>query len=155
MSPVITIILLVLFGILLLLLEVLVIPGTTIAGIGGFLLLGASVWIAFDNFGSTVGIIVLIAVVAILIVAFIIALRSKTWRKLALKENIESTIEHFDEYVPKMGDTGIALSRLAPMGKVQINGYEFEARSRNSYIDESSEIEVIAVESNKVIVKLK
>jgi len=82
-------------------------------------------------------------------------LRSKTWRKLALKESVDSTIDSFEGYIPKVGDTGITVSRLAPMGKVQINNYEFEARSQNSYIDENSEIEVIAVESNKVIVKLK
>jgi membrane-bound ClpP family serine protease len=155
MSPVITIAILIFVGILLLLLEVLVIPGTSIAGIGGFLLLAASVWVAFENYGTTGGIIVLIIDIVILVAAFVLALRSKTWRKLALKESIDSTIESFDGYKPQIGDFGIAISRLAPMGKVQINEHEFEARSRNAYIDENSEIEVIAVESNKVIVKHK
>ena len=155
MSPIIIISLLMLVGILLLLLEVLVLPGTSIAGIGGFLLLGAGVWFAFDAYGTTGGIIVLTAGIVILVAVFILALRSKTWRKLALKESVDSTIESFEGYTPQIGETGIAISRLAPMGKVQINEHEFEARSRNSYIDENSEIEVIAVESNKVIVKLK
>ena len=137
------------------LLEVLVIPGTTIAGIGGFLLVGASVWVAFESYGTNGGIITLIANVVILVVVFIIALRGKTWRKLALNEKVDSTVESFEGHVPQIGDTGITISRLAPMGKIQINNFEYEARSQNAYIDENSEVEVIAVESNKVIVKLK
>lgn len=155
MSPIVSIILLVFLGLLLLLLEVLIIPGITIAGIGGILLIGGSVWVAFDSYGITGGIVTITVSAVLLIIVFIIALRSKTWKKLALNTNIESAIESFAGQVPKVGEEGTTISRLAPMGKVQINNFEYEARSQNSYIDENSEITVIAVESNKVIVKLK
>ena len=51
------IILLILLGLLLLLIEFAVIPGVTIAGIGGFLLLAASVYIAFKELGTAAGLL--------------------------------------------------------------------------------------------------
>ena len=56
------IILLILLGLVLLLIEFAVIPGVTIAGIGGFLLLAASVYIAFTELGTAAGFITLIVV---------------------------------------------------------------------------------------------
>ena len=53
------IILLIFLGLLLLLIEFAVIPGVTIAGIGGFILLGLSVYIAFSSYGSGVGFLTL------------------------------------------------------------------------------------------------
>ena len=155
MSPVIAIVLLILVGLVLLLLEVLVIPGTTVVGILGFILLGAGVWIAFDKFGTNIGILSIVSVLVAATLVFILAFRSNTWKKLALKENIDSKIESFEGTIPKIGDQGIAVSRLAPMGKVSVNNHEYEARTQNTYIDEKSPIEVIGVESNKLIVKLK
>src|SRR5690554_2641294 len=54
-----TIILLIFLGLLLLLIEFAVIPGVTIAGIGGFILLGLSVYIAFAEYGTGIGFITL------------------------------------------------------------------------------------------------
>ncbi len=155
MSPILAIVLLVLVGLVLLLLEVLVIPGTTVAGIIGFLLLGGGIWMAFDSFGTNGGLIAIAATLVALGPVFFLAFRSRTWNKLMLKENIESKVDSFEGFVPSVGDKGIALSRLAPMGKVIINDREYEARAQNSYIDEKSTVEVINVESNKIIVKLK
>jgi membrane-bound ClpP family serine protease len=155
MSPILAIVLLILVGLLLLLLEVLVIPGTTVAGVIGFILLGGGIWMAFDTFGTNAGIIAIASTLVATGLVFFLAFRSGTWKKLMLKENIESKVDSFEGFIPKVGDVGIAISRLAPMGKVIINNHEYEARSQNSYIDEKSTVEVIIVESNKIIVKLK
>jgi len=53
------IILLIALGLVLLLIEFAVIPGITIAGIGGFLMLGASIYIAFLEYGTGAGFITL------------------------------------------------------------------------------------------------
>ncbi|MFA5588411.1 MAG: hypothetical protein WC987_06550, partial [Mariniphaga sp.] len=53
------IILLILLGLLLLLIEFVIIPGVTVAGIGGFLLLGASVYMAFTKYGTGAGFLTL------------------------------------------------------------------------------------------------
>ena len=53
----------------------------------------------------------------------------------------------------KVGDRGRALSRLAPMGKVEFGGRIFEAKSLDAYIDVRSEVEVVGFENFDVIVK--
>ena len=49
------IILLIVLGLVLLLIEFAVIPGITVAGIGGFVLLALSVYIAFSEYGNGIG----------------------------------------------------------------------------------------------------
>ena len=56
---ILAIILLILLGLLLLLLEFAVIPGVTIAGIGGLALLGGAVYMSFAHYGTLPGIITL------------------------------------------------------------------------------------------------
>lgn len=155
MTPVIAVILLILTGFILLLLEIMVIPGTTIVGIIGFLLLAAGIWVTFDQFGVNMGLIAIGSTLAASVLIFMFIFKSNTWKKLMLKENIESKVEAFDKYEPEVGEEGVAISRLAPMGKIVVNGHEFEAKAQSSFIDEKSVVEIIGVESNKVIVKLK
>ncbi len=155
MTPIIAVILLILTGLILLLLEILVIPGTTIVGIIGFLLLAAGIWVTFDHFGAGMGMVAVGSTIVVSAIIFMFIFRSNTWKKLMLKENIDSKIEMFDKYEPKIGEQGVAISRLAPIGKISIEGHEFEAKAQSSFIDEKSIVEVINIESNKVIVKLK
>ncbi|MDD4747344.1 MAG: NfeD family protein [Salinivirgaceae bacterium] len=155
MSPVVAIILLILAGLVLLLLEVLVIPGTTVAGVIGFGLLGGGIYIAFNTYGTNAGVASIAATLIITIIVFITAFRSGTWKKLMLNSAIESKIENFEGKIPNIGDEGITLTRLAPMGKVLVNDVEYEAISLNSFVDPKSTIVVSGIESNKIIVKLK
>lgn len=82
------------------------------------------------------------------------ALRAQTWKKLSLHSSIDSTVEGVDESV-KVGDCGICLGRLSPMGKVKIGEVVVEALSQSGYIDSRAEVEVVKVYKDKVIVKLK
>ena len=52
-----------------------------------------------------------------------------------------------------IGDRGVCVSRLSPMGKVNIAGKIYEAKSVDSYIDQRSEVEVVGFENFAVIVK--
>jgi len=54
------IIILIVLGIFLFVIEFLLVPGVTIAGIGGLILTMFGVYKAFDNYGSNVGVWVLI-----------------------------------------------------------------------------------------------
>ncbi len=148
-----SIIILVSLGILLLLLEFFVIPGVTIAGIGGMLMIIGGVYIAYDSHGITYGnYTLLITSISIIIVLFF-ALRSKTWKKLALNTNIDSKVNAIKIDKIKIGDIGKTVSKLSPIGKVEINNEYFEAESISGYLDPNEEIEVKKILSNKIIVK--
>lgn len=148
------IILLLFLGVLLCLLEVLVIPGVTIAGIGGILLMGIGVYYSYVEFGTMGGHIVLFTMVVINAIIIVYSLKSKTWDKLMLKTNLKGAV---DTDIPniKVGDTAICLTRLAPMGKIRVGDYEVEASSISGLINEKTEVEVVKVDKHKIIVKLK
>ena len=56
-------------------------------------------------------------------------------------------------FVAKAGDRGVAVSRLAPMGKVEIGGRIYEAKSTDVYIDQRSTVEVVGFENFNVVVR--
>ncbi len=148
-----TIVLLILLGLVLLLIEFALIPGVTIAGIGGFLLLGASVYIAFTDLGTIPGLITLAVVLIAAPIMIFYFFKSRTGKKMILEKNIEGKVDALDTKKVTVGATGKTIGRLAPMGKVKVNGEVVEAQSTGSFIDHNTEITVLKIESNKIIVE--
>ncbi len=147
------IILLILLGLVLLLIEFAVIPGVTVAGVGGFLLLAGSVYIAFTTYGTVPGFITL-AIVLILAPAMVYYFfKTRTGRKMILEKNIEGKVELLDIEKITVGDIGKTIGRLAPMGKAKINGLVVEAQSTGALVDHNTEIKVLKIVSNKIIVE--
>jgi len=148
-----TIILLILLGLLLLLIEFAVIPGVTIAGIGGFILLGASVYIAFTEYGTGAGFLTLTFVLVASPLLIYYFFKSKSGKKMILDSSIEGKIENINEEKIKVGDTGKSIGRLAPSGKVKVSGEIVEAQSTGIFIDHNTEIRVLKILTNKIIVE--
>jgi membrane-bound ClpP family serine protease len=149
------IIFLILLGLLLFIIEFMLIPGITIAGIGGALCMIAGIILSFTNFGTGTGLAVLGGTALLLVVATVLMLRSGTWKKFMLKTTIDGKVDNIgkEEGKVKPGDRGVTVTRLVPGGKVLVNGEYFEAKSIDILIDPRQEIEVIRIEDNKVIVK--
>ena len=153
MSP-IAIALLILLGIMLLLIEFLIIPGVTIAGIGGFLLIAGGIFSAYRTYGTKFGNITLAITVLFLIIIFSFALRARTWKKIALSTKINSSVENIKkEGKLTIGERGKTITRLAPIGKAMFNDKIIEAKSLSGYIDENTEVEIIKIQNTNVIVK--
>lgn len=146
---------LVVLGLLFLLLEILVIPGTTVAGIIGSVIIVIAIWQAYEQFGSQTGIVFLGSTILVSVVALYFALKGKTWRKLMLNSEVEGKVEHFEKYEPQVGDEGITISRLSPMGKARFNDDYYEVKSYSGYVDPNTPVVISKVESNKLIVKPK
>ena len=142
-------------GLLLLLIEVLVIPGTALVGIVGAGLMISGVWSAYASHGSATGHMVLLgtALTSLLLIYF--SLKSNTWKNFMLKKELTGKVPTLDEKLIKVGDTGITLSRLAPMGKAMINDQITEVQSTVDLIDENLEVTVVKTDNNKIWVKLK
>jgi membrane-bound ClpP family serine protease len=150
---IIGILLLILAGIVLFLLEFLVVPGVTIAGIAGFLFMGGAVYLAFDSFDNTTGLIILGVVLVVMIVTLIFALRARTWKKISLNTEVDSKVGEVQDLNLKVGDQGKALTRLNPIGSVLISDQKLEGRSQGMLIKENTPVEIIKVAHTYVIVK--
>lgn len=143
---------LVLIGIALIVIELVVLPGVGVAGIGGTLLVLAGVWFFFHAYGTAAGFAALAVTLVVLCAAVAAALRYRTWRRLSLHAEIDGRVnEHRQMLHP--GDTGVALTRLAPMGTALFSGETFEVTAEESLIDAGTPLEVLRVQDGRISVR--
>ena len=147
------IIILILVGLLMLLLEILVIPGSGVAGIIGFILMAVGIWMAYTREGMQAGHITLAVTLGINLVGLLLALRSKTWKKAMLKTKIDSKAHRAGSAELKVGDLGHTVSRCAPMGKAVFHDRFFEVSAYTDFIDENTDIEIVKISGNKIYIK--
>lgn len=149
------IIILVVFGILFLVAELVLLPGVSIGAVLSLVCYGGAIYMAFRDYGIGASVLVTLTVIGLSILATIVSLRAKTWQRFSLKQKVSSSSmpSPADENV-KIGDRGVTVSRLCPMGKVEIGGRLFEAKSLDAYVDPKTTIEVIGFENFNVIVKI-
>lgn len=141
---------LILVGIVLLLAELLLVPGVGVAGILGVLSLCGSSYYAFAFLGGIQGGIVTVVNIALLSILLYFALRAKTWKKLELDTVIDKK-EEACAICP--GDKGHTVTRLAPMGKARINDRSFEVTAVEGMIGPGVEVEVVHIENGKIYVR--
>jgi membrane-bound ClpP family serine protease len=149
------IIILIVAGLLFLLLEVMVIPGTTVVGVAGFALIAFSVWESYHTFGTPIGHFVLLGTIFFTILTIYLSLKSKTWNKIMLKTEVDGRVNEIDTNNIKVGDSGVSVSRLAPSGKAIFNDEYFEVHTNGEFIDQETNILVTHFLDNKVFVKRK
>lgn len=144
---------LIFLGIVLLLIEFTILPGVTIAGIGGLLMLGASVYLAFNSYGSTAGFIALFFVLIITPWLLYRMFKTRAGKKMMLESKITGTSVDQNYSMVQPGDEGIAISRLAPVGKIRIGDLNYEAKSNSLFIDQQTHVRVTEVLQNQLIVE--
>lgn len=148
----IAILFLIVIGGVLLVLEFLFLPGL-IAGIVGLLMQIAGIWASYHFFGSGKGTWVLTGVVLFDLALLIYAFRGGMWRMITLETELKGRANTLDNSPVHVGDKGITISRLAPMGRAMINGHSIEVHSLQGFINEQVQVEVIKVEIGKIWVK--
>lgn len=149
------IILLSIVGLLLIIAEIILIPGIFITGLIGIGAVVGSCFMAFDQFGQTGGWMVSGANMLLCTLAIIFTMRSKTWKKMALNTSIDGAVQDRNkaQQILSPGLTGLALSRINPMGKARFGEEIYEVTAQDGWIDAQTPIEVVLVEENRIIVK--
>ena len=144
---------LVVLGILLLVAEIVLLPGTTVAGIFSLLSLVGATWTGFSRYGTAGGLIVVAAIAIVAAVSVYYSLKAKTWQRFALERSIDSVSQPDPSAVVKVGDKGITVTRLAPMGRVRIGEETYEAKTPDAYVDPRCEVVVTGFDNSCVVVK--
>ncbi len=149
------IITLILVGLILVLAEILLVPGVGVAGILGLLSMGGSCYYAFYEFGEATGGIVTGVNIVLVTALTVYVLRAKTWKRMSLETNIDAkALEDESSYVC-VGDVGHAITRLAPMGTVRFGERAVEAKALEGMIASGAEVEVVMIEDGKIYVSPK
>lgn len=139
-------------GLFLLLVEILFVPGTTLVGLVGFIVLGIGVGLSFKYFGKETGWITLGSTSVIAGLTLYISFKSNLWSRFALKSAITSKVNE-DPIGLSIGEEGIALSALRPIGKAEIGRRTFEVKSLGAYVETGTRIRIIQINSNQIIVE--
>ena len=159
-------IILLFFGILLVILEILIIPGFGIAGItGGGLILWSIFYMLLGEYPSAqdysdayFGLsIATIGAIAAGILLFKIITESKYYSQIIefkpqRKQDGYSISKGFEKFV---GKSGISTTDLRPSGKINIDNQIFQAISTGDYINKNSKIIVLRIDENQMVVAMK
>jgi membrane-bound ClpP family serine protease len=139
-------------GLVFILAEILFVPGGILGIVGGLLLFYA----IYLPYGAGYGIEAHINVIAILValsLSLFLMVRSNTWNRIKLSKSIDSTVAKNVSDSINIGDIGICVSRLVPMGKARFGDIHAEVKSYSTFVDQGTEIEVVEIKNDKIIVK--
>ncbi|MDZ7740728.1 MAG: NfeD family protein [Bacteroidota bacterium] len=142
-------------GLLFLILEILVFPGQAVAGIIGIVLLVIGIWQSYLVLGSQIGNWVMAGTLTASIGLLILALRSKTWKRAMLSDDIDGKVNVIDKLKLKVGDEGKTISRLNPAGKALINDDYYEVHTQGDFVNPGTAVIVTKISFNKIYVKRK
>lgn len=140
-------------GLVLLIIEVVFIPGTTIVGLFGVGLCIAGVMIAYKEFGDVTGFYFLMGALASTGLALYFSFRSGAWKKFSLKSSINSKVNEGITNILSIGDEGFTLSSLRPSGKAEFKERIFEVRTTGSYIEPKTKVRITRVDAQQIIVE--
>jgi membrane-bound ClpP family serine protease len=144
---------LVAIGLVLIIVEVIFIPGTTFVGILGFVFAIAGIIVTYRQYGKDVGFYVLTGACALTLATLVYAVRSGAWSKFSLKSSINSKVNEGMTDSLQVGDVGTAVSALRPMGKAEFNSREYEVKTSGNFIDTGTPIRIINILMNQVVVE--
>jgi len=147
------IVFLVVLGIVLLLIEVTILPGITVAGVGSFLVLVYSVYLAFTTYGSLVGFLTLAFVLIVSPLLVYYFFKGKAGKSMVLNTVITGVANEIDAERVKIGDIGVTIGRLAPMGKIKVNEEVIEVRSTGAFVNPGEKVRIIHIEKSLITVE--
>ena len=144
---------LLLIGLALVIVEIVFVPGTTIVGIIGVIFSGTGVLITFRHYGNETGYYILLGSSVVTAIALYFSFRSNAWSRFANHSAIKSKVNEGLTATLQLGDEGVSLSTLKPMGTVQFKSGQFEVKTLGDYVDVGTKVRIVHIESNQIIVK--
>lgn len=150
----ISIVLLIGVGLILIYLELIFVPGTTVLGVVGLILSGIGIYIAYEKHGATTGSMVLAGTALVSIIALVYSFRQKSWSRFSLKTENKSKFNEGYSLGLTIEMRGTAISDLKPIGKAEFGDKTYEVASHGEHIGAGSEVKISKIAGNKIIVDL-
>ena len=144
-------------GVILLCVELFLIPGFGITGIFGIIGIVAGLFISFGihNIAVASFVIFISLLIDIILIIFIARFMSKS-KDFKDKITLDSDTSGYHSsvsYDDLMGKEGVADTFFRPSGYIVIDGKKYDAVSEGEFIDKGSNLKVILVEGNRIVVK--
>ena len=146
------VILLIIGGFVFLVIEAFLVPGFSIPGIVGILMIGYGIIKAKMIFGTSWALIAFAASALFSVILVNVALKSRFAKKVSLGYTQKGVVA-VDDYRDLIGKEGFATSPLRPAGTVSIEGKRFDVVTSGEFIEKDSPIIVDSVEGTRIVVK--
>jgi membrane-bound ClpP family serine protease len=140
-------------GLLLIIAELVFIPGTTVVGFLGFVIAGVAVVISYKHFGDTIGLYILLGASVTTLLTLVYSFRSNSWSKFSLKTAINSKVNEGLLTSLVIGEEGKATSTLRPIGKAEFQNKQFEVKTTGDYLEAGTRIRIAKIQSNQITVE--
>lgn len=135
-----------------LLIELFLIPGISLAGIlAGVCALYANYY-AFSHLGAPAGLITLAVTIVGGVLAVRAFMRSKALDRLSLKQDLPAGVDRGAAARVRVGDRGLAVTRLALIGMASIGGEPVEVKSTDGFLDEKTPVVVVRITGGIILV---
>ncbi len=142
-------------GMFLLFLEVAIIPGFGLVGVAGGAMLGSGILLIWMGMGTVWGVASLLISVPLTLLAIVWFLRSKASNRLVLTHTNPGHSSDVPTLTHLVGRSGAALTTLRPAGSAFIDNERYDVVSEGEFIEKGSEISVVRIDGNSVIVTRK
>ena len=133
--------------------EIVIVPGFRLAGMGAILCALIDVVIIYSEHGLLWAVVAIVAALAVLGLMLWWVSRSRTMDKMALHTSIDSTNATPEQLSVRVGDVGTALTRLALVGNAEIGGKTVEVKSSGAFINPGTPIRVVRVNEANITVE--
>jgi len=110
---------------------------------------------SFNTFGSNTGYAVAGGTVVATGIVLFWSLRTKPWKKLSLRNAIDSRVNEGAMDAIAVGEEGVAVSALRPSGKAEIGGKMYEVTTQGNFADAGTAVKVIRISSHQIVVEPK
>lgn len=144
---------LVVFGLVLLVVEIIFIPGTTLVGLIGIVIMAVGVALSFNYFGSTVGWSTVGGATVASGLVLYYSFKSNVWGRFALKSTSSSKVNEGELKELTAGLEGVTISALRPVGKAELANKTYEVKTIGSFVETGTKIRIIKILSNQIIVE--
>lgn len=140
-------------GLILILTEIIFVPGTTVIGILGLIFTGVGIYYSFLKFDPSIAWVIVGFALLANFMALFYGFKSGVWNKFALKESMTS--RSFDGRLLglEVGMEGKSVSDIKPIGKAEFLEKIYEVKSDSGFISVGTIVFITKLEDNRIIVK--
>jgi membrane-bound ClpP family serine protease len=144
---------LILAGLLLIIVEVVFIPGTTVVGLLGLIFAVVGIVFGYNHFGSETGFYIMLGTVLASAGALYLSFRKGAWKKFSHQSAIDSKVNQGMADHLAAGEEGISVSALRPMGSAEFSGKIFEVKTNGEFVNNGVKLRIVKIRLNDILVE--
>jgi len=140
-------------GLAIIAVEIVFVPGTTVVGLLGFIVVLTGLYFVFDQYGATIGWSTSFAITIIVGLSFYWAIQKKVWKRYSLQSEISGKVDSNPVENIQLSQEGVSISALRPSGMAEFENVRIEVSTSGMFVDAGVRVKVIAINKGRITVE--